>query len=1142
MSVRKFCKAFRSTERMALVALFASVALPHAVAQSDNDRDRALIETITVTAEKRESTVQDTPISVSAFDEKALETANISNTREIQFSVPNTLFTKTNFTGANLVIRGIGNNATAQSSDSGAGVHFNNAYQTSSSLFEADYYDVERIEILRGPQGTLYGRNTTAGVLNIIPNKPSDEFDASGSFEGGDYNERKLSAAVNVNLFPSFFQFRGAVYSAERDGVVYNQATDTYVDDRDLKSFRFSARIGASPTSPIDLTFFRAHFEEEDTRMRTSKQLCHKQTDLGYPHNLGCAPNRSLYDRDTAFGTPVSYSGLAGYLASVFPSAMDGQTITPFVGSLDTAGTPSLMPTSTGFEVIPGIGVTNDLYRPRAYGETFLYGGDLSSDDDNPEDLRTINATFNPHYDVEEDIDHVDFKLRLSDSATISVLQHDQTNTQYTNTDYNWTRGSTPLTNIGATSSQASGIHTVAITAGRGTEFVANTTCTMDNDGDGAVDNIGCQLLVSDPGSIRGKQTFDPNADTQISGWDVSAGSSKSEVNEIRFSTDSSGAFNILLGAFELDFESEGWYEVHSNALQAIYHLGAGANAQDGLVAERSEAGAEAFGCPVVSPDIDKTPNCAALGFFRSHTESYTLTSSAQFAEIYIGGSNVRFTLGARMTEEEKEVSDRQTLLNNPYLEPVDGVTGRSILSSHPINRISLNNAGQVVGWATGADATSGNQIVLYDPTDSTKVAADILADTATHNQNWRLGYGSTTGDLGNNAIPNFAKRSGMWDEPTGRIGLDFYVGERSLLYFSASNSYKSGGLNPPAFSGAFAQTFDPEYIDAFEMGLKTASDRALFNLTFFMYEYEGLQVGKIVDRTAVNENINAEIFGAEVEFSWAMSKNWIFSMQGSYLSSEILDGRSINVSDPANYYRYGSDTETPKTKSKLLNTKNAGGDVFTIENPSFQDEAGEERGYTFKPADCGTEMEGGYLVCADIFVVNPYDLYVQSTDSGADRTYMRDALGRTVLRTDNLPTQEVLNALTAKVPIGIEVELAGNQLPSAPKSSLTLSWTYRFDMDGNDGRFRFDYYWQDDFYYRVYNTEQDLIRAWEVYNASFAVTAPDGSWEIEIWGKNLADKDYITGGYFTDASSSNFTNVFLLEPRTVGASFNLRY
>ena len=118
---------------------------------------------------------------------------------------------------------------------------------------------------------------------------------------------------------------------------------------------------------------------------------------------------------------------------------------------------------------------------------------------------------------------------------------------------------------------------------------------------------------------------------------------------------------------------------------------------------------------------------------------------------------------------------------------------------------------------------------------------------------------------------PSWAKQStarppltGEWDEPSSKVGLDIFLGERTLLYFLMTSSYKSGGLNPPAFTGAFEQEFDPELIDAVEVGFKTAGRRAVFNLTLFQYDYTGLQVSKIVDRTSVNENINAEISGAE--------------------------------------------------------------------------------------------------------------------------------------------------------------------------------------------------------------------------------------------------------------------------------------
>jgi outer membrane receptor protein involved in Fe transport len=86
-------------------------------------------------------------------------------------------FSKGNFTGYNFQIRGIGSKLVARSGDAGTGIHLNNAPLISNNLFETEFYDVERVEVLRGPQGTLYGRNATGGVVNLISNKPSDRLE-----------------------------------------------------------------------------------------------------------------------------------------------------------------------------------------------------------------------------------------------------------------------------------------------------------------------------------------------------------------------------------------------------------------------------------------------------------------------------------------------------------------------------------------------------------------------------------------------------------------------------------------------------------------------------------------------------------------------------------------------------------------------------------------------------------------------------------------------------------------------------------------------------------------------------------------------------------------------------------------------------
>jgi len=98
----------------------------------------------------------------------------------MQFSVPNLTQTKGNFTAGDIRIRGIGSGAVGTFGDSGVGIHVNGIYQVSTRIFETQFLDMERVEVLRGPQGTLYGRNTTGGVINLITAKADPtEFSAS---------------------------------------------------------------------------------------------------------------------------------------------------------------------------------------------------------------------------------------------------------------------------------------------------------------------------------------------------------------------------------------------------------------------------------------------------------------------------------------------------------------------------------------------------------------------------------------------------------------------------------------------------------------------------------------------------------------------------------------------------------------------------------------------------------------------------------------------------------------------------------------------------------------------------------------------------------------------------------------------------
>ncbi|HEY0114050.1 MAG TPA: TonB-dependent receptor, partial [Allosphingosinicella sp.] len=156
---------------------------------------------IIITAQRRSEALQSVPIAVSAFTGAALERQQIENASDLQQSLPNVTFTKTNFTSSSFTIRGIGDLCTGFSCDSATGIHVNDMPLTSTRLFETEYFDLERVEVLRGPQGTLYGRNATSGVVNFITARPNlNEFQASLSGEYGNYNSKKLTGMVNIPI------------------------------------------------------------------------------------------------------------------------------------------------------------------------------------------------------------------------------------------------------------------------------------------------------------------------------------------------------------------------------------------------------------------------------------------------------------------------------------------------------------------------------------------------------------------------------------------------------------------------------------------------------------------------------------------------------------------------------------------------------------------------------------------------------------------------------------------------------------------------------------------------------------------------------------------------------------------------------
>ena len=462
------------------------------------------LEEIVVTAEKRESSLQDTPLAVSAFSQDTLDKALIFNAMDMQFSVPNMLMSKGNFTGATISLRGIGQTAVGSSADAPVGIHMNGVYLNAPRIFETGFLDVERVEVLRGPQGTTYGRNTSGGVINMITAKP--EMDAiSGLAEGsfGSYGEMEARAHINIPLGDSLAMRVGG-YSFKRDGFVKDENLGKDVDDRDMYMGRISLRM--TPNDAIDVNLMAQFFREDDSRVRSQKQACNKDTGFsaitGQYGVTSCAPVGP--GDKLGFGTLNGAGTVSGFLTT----ALNGSFAPLFAGF-----------GSSGFPV-------DD------YAQT-----------KNPQDIRSVSTDWEPRYISEEDIVTLDASFDLTDELTLYSLTGYQESLIWSSEDY---------TKAVPSESWMEPLNTIALASNLGLLPY------------GALEyNKGVPLYTTPDGV----NTTDPFRVQGAFNMDVSTTSAEQWSEEIRLQSSYDGSWNFMAGGFWLSYQAENHYTIYDAAL-----------------------------------------------------------------------------------------------------------------------------------------------------------------------------------------------------------------------------------------------------------------------------------------------------------------------------------------------------------------------------------------------------------------------------------------------------------------------------------------------------------------------------------------------------------------------------------------------
>ncbi|MEQ9586711.1 MAG: TonB-dependent receptor [Parvibaculaceae bacterium] len=278
------------------VCIVALATAAPAYAQSDR------LETIVVTAQKREQNIQDVPIAVTAFGAKELDARNVVSFEEIARSVPGLQYEQdVDIRSSQVRIRGILGGGLSAGTDSSVSVYVDEVYLGQTTAANMDVFDLERLEVLRGPQGTLFGRNSLSGVVNVTSKRPSDEFEGYLQAEYGNYDHKRIKGRVSGAIIEDKLSASVSGVYFDRDGFLENATLGTDTNNQ----HSWGGRVGLyfTPTENIDWTI-STDYRKVDQQAKTFETLINDFAG-SVPGNLGGLLNTDPYDR-------VTYGDFAG--------------------------------------------------------------------------------------------------------------------------------------------------------------------------------------------------------------------------------------------------------------------------------------------------------------------------------------------------------------------------------------------------------------------------------------------------------------------------------------------------------------------------------------------------------------------------------------------------------------------------------------------------------------------------------------------------------------------------------------------------------------------------------------------------------------------------------------------------------------
>lgn len=845
-----------------LLATAVCVPLGNSAVSQESGRQ---IEEVIITAERKEASIQDTSISITAFTDDSLDDFGIRNQEDLQNFVPAMTIQPYDAT-----VRGVGRNFRALGGDPGVATYMNNVYSEDLlTATAATFWDVQRIEVLRGPQGTLYGRNAVGGAINILYNQPDHESEWAVKTIQGNFGTQEYYGMASGSLIEDVLAARINFATRDRDGVIEEIGGGNDLDG--LGTENIAIQFKWNPTDNIEVNLRQNQMEIDRSfgGANGGGLVVLNEENESFRNTESLVPGFRFVDPNQTNGLANDYqvanSQVYSFTDPATGEVRQAQHNRAGVDYANFSGTQNAAASLDGFN--------NTSAESAAAYNACVFSGDISGDDVcaatnglNREEFDQRGTQFSVTWDVSEDLDikyiygfnKLSYRRTTDDDNTASQF-HDRQFYVNHEADYS-SHELQAFYDFSDTFSITSGIFFYDATIDQRGDFYSSIGEARLTDAyeDNSAINPDLAAAIGNPGlaGLSASNLIDnPNGMATL----FTAKNNCKETPEVlscqrNYSVDNKNV--DIPGGRNDNLYTSAWYgDDGSNSALDVIH-GPNTQGSDLLYATQTQRDAFAAYTQAVW-DIN---------------EVFTLTVGIRYATDTVTAEENLFRYG-----EFGAYPDASEFF--ALYDPSFGFDRQAGLVE--VNRVN------------GGLVTNEDGSLLLD--------SDGQATPTTKAVNGGVPW----------AISVYRPYKRKDTKTTGRINLDWNVNDSSLIYLSATSGYRSGGYNLVFFSES--PSYDPEELMAYEIGYKAQflDDSLQLNSSAYYYDYETIhtvatEVSSIGGTTnSVLEAPGAEIYGVEAELLWLATDSWTLGGNFSYTPSEYTEDLFIKDT---------SDISTPST------------------------------------------------------------------------------------------------------------------------------------------------------------------------------------------------------------------------------------